>query len=408
VIIASGRQGEQLCWPEPWTRFSARTPFYPYVGPYTRRELNDIAELFTHNVPADYRPTRPSPGLYAFVEEVALNASLREGFAANPRQITESRSGLSDEERTAILGGHMGVLRVAMHRTSDEVARLFAQRVLRDPELARRYQHLLHASRDGGWESKIRQELDALGFDTTPQDVAKVLHDLASKELTIWSGKYEIAVDDHPFGNLTITSKQLMLNGALIHGHEFADGVLSWIAADENDYSGSLGFSVVTGSHEEPLASNSYAGPYFRGAIWLKESERPETDNAFGKIGVYSVAALAVPQVTDPAAFWSGVYNSRILGTDGAWITGPEIAFLGEDGQAELTLDVDGDRIEGWVYSNGTLAWTQPGRSYSGSLTFYRRLDDAQQEYTHFIGRLWQFDEEGTALNSLGERVENG
>jgi hypothetical protein len=25
VIITAGRQGEQLCWPEPWTRFSART-----------------------------------------------------------------------------------------------------------------------------------------------------------------------------------------------------------------------------------------------------------------------------------------------------------------------------------------------------------------------------------------------
>jgi len=24
VIITAGRQGEQLCWPEPWTRFSAR------------------------------------------------------------------------------------------------------------------------------------------------------------------------------------------------------------------------------------------------------------------------------------------------------------------------------------------------------------------------------------------------
>jgi len=25
VIITARRQGEQLCWPEPWTRFSART-----------------------------------------------------------------------------------------------------------------------------------------------------------------------------------------------------------------------------------------------------------------------------------------------------------------------------------------------------------------------------------------------
>ena len=25
MIITAGRQGEQLCWLEPWTRFSART-----------------------------------------------------------------------------------------------------------------------------------------------------------------------------------------------------------------------------------------------------------------------------------------------------------------------------------------------------------------------------------------------
>jgi hypothetical protein len=33
LIITAGRQGWQLCWSEPWTRFSARTPSGEVVGP---------------------------------------------------------------------------------------------------------------------------------------------------------------------------------------------------------------------------------------------------------------------------------------------------------------------------------------------------------------------------------------
>ena len=41
MIIAGGARGEQLCWSEPWMRFSARTPKVPELAAIGSKDNSD-------------------------------------------------------------------------------------------------------------------------------------------------------------------------------------------------------------------------------------------------------------------------------------------------------------------------------------------------------------------------------
>jgi Tetrapyrrole (Corrin/Porphyrin) Methylases len=384
---------------------SRRDPFVSAPLDYTKEELAIISELDTHQVPADYKPTRPTQGMYLIMKDLALDPLTREQFASDPQQVFGRYPDLSDTDRTALLSRHYGLIRRAMQRTSKMVAEEFVRRILRDAAMAHRYRALqtLERGTATGRERIWRALLD-LGYDTTPEDVSAALEEILESDLTVWSGDYETSVAGARHGVLHIDSSSVTFNGSPIEGYVFEKSVLSWMDAGDNATSALLTFKLRTDVGREPLPEGSYMGPQFQGFIWTSGSARPTTLNAFGHIGVYWDAPSQREGLGDSAAVWSGIYEMHLF-NDESWVRGPEMSFMGSpDGSYKLS--VDGKDVTRSAYSSGNLSWIQPAPLYSGALIFHREW--ANEERSAFIGRMWRGTEQvEPTVNVIGQKVRD-
>lgn len=380
------------------------TPFLPSPAAYTRRELEIIAQLETHQRPDDYKPTRPSSGLYRLMKDLSLNASILREFVANPDSLLQRYPDLSESDRRAVLSRHYGYLRRAMQRSTREVATEFVRTVLRDPTVAQRYQALQIANSSGMDGRKgVQEALSQLGYDTSPEEVNLALTELMSEELSSWTGEYEVFSSGQRVARFSISASGVAIDGKAIKKYEFAGGVLSWNAAEDNDSFGNLKFSVLTSKDEEPLPDEAYIGPQFRGKFWRNGSECPVDDNVIGKVGVFSPAAGYDEFNADPPDIWVGKYNTHILSRLGSWDCGPSVAL--QKRETEVELQVDEKAVRRWAYSNGNLSWVQAAPRYSGSITFYQNHSDGNATFIEFAGRLWRGTEQSSPmLNAIGQR----
>lgn len=372
---------------------------------YGRRELEVIAQLDTHKPPPDYKPSRPSEGLYRLLEDLALNPAMLELFSENPERALQYRPGLSEVDRTAVLSRHYGRLRLAMQRSSREIAQQFVKRVLQDPALARRYQALQSADgRSLSGQASIQSALHQLGYDTTPEDVTQAFEEILSGDMLAWSGEYELVINGRRSGVLRVHSSGVSIDNVSIKGYKFDGHTLTWAATDGNTTSGFLEFVVLTSKEGEPLPNGSYVGPQVRGVIWPKGSEHPPGENAFGKVGIFSSERASDELAADPVEVWAGTYQTQVVSLSGSWEIGPSLVLRGSGVVPEL--DVDGTRVERCAYSNGNLSWTQVSPAYSGSLVFYQEQADGEGARSRFVGRLWRGFEHVPRVNAIGERAD--
>lgn len=377
---------------------------FPSPPAYTKPEVKVIAELEHHRAPADYKPARPSAELYNLVKELSLNPASLELFKMSPEALLGRCTGLSDSERQALLSRHYGYLRLAMQRSSAEVAQEFVRTILRNPALARRYHILQSAGMGRSGRERVHSAIRELGFDTTPEDVSLALEAILSEDIIVWSGEYELILDGRQHGLLSISASGVRLETDLIRAYGFADSTLTWSASDGNQTSGSLKFSLLTSKEGEPLPDGAYIGPQFRGVVWLPNTQQPSEDNAFGKVGVFSADQLPDPFQGDTVEIWTGMYSTSVLSPDGSWERGPQIAVGCPAGNVELK--VDGNVVERRGYSNGYLSWVQAGSLYSGSIVFYQQQPSEDGPREQFVGRLWRGTEQASpVINAIGQRT---
>ncbi|HEY7199272.1 MAG TPA: SAM-dependent methyltransferase [Candidatus Dormibacteraeota bacterium] len=333
------------------------------------RERQAIEALRDHRPPPGYRPARPSPALARLIEELALDPGLLDRYGADPERFLAGRPDLSAMERAALLSGDRRWLHVVMRRSGPEVARELARRALADPGVARR----LH-----------ERGPDDPDLDATPAELARALDELVGRELGLWAGTYQLAVDGARRGTLTVTPEGgALLAGAPLTGHRFEEGTLSW--SDAGGCAGALRFFVLTDAEDRPLPAAAYAGPQLAGRIWPRGAAAPEAPNAFGKIGVHSAGCLADALGTDPLDAWAGEYATHVSLDDATWRPGPVIA-VGPDAAG--------------AYADGTLRWSPAGSELSGSVLLFER-DGSRL----LVGRLWQgHGQPSPAVNCVGRR----
>jgi Tetrapyrrole (Corrin/Porphyrin) Methylases len=382
------------------------SPFFPSPPGYTKPVVEVIAQLQTHRPPAGYKPARPSAEFYNLVRELSLNPATLELFNSNPEALLDRCIGLSQAERRALLSRHYGYLRLAMQRTTAEVALEFVRAILRNPVTAQRYQILQSAGMGRSGHERVQSAIRELGFDTTPEDVSLALEKILSEDPTVWSGEYELMLEGRHRGRLSVSASEVRLGNDRIKGYRFADSVLTWSASDNNNTSGSLKFMLLTSSKDsEPLADGAYIGPQFRGVIWAENTSQPTEDNAFGKVGVFSEEYLSDPFSADAPEIWIGSYSTSLLSREASWGSGPQIEVDCTAGNLELK--VDGKVVERRAYSNGNLSWVQAESLYSGSVVFYQQQSNEDDPRAEFIGRLWRGTEQASpVINAIGQRTK--
>jgi hypothetical protein len=384
------------------------SPFMPSPAPYTRKELEIIARLDTHRPPPDYRPTRPSAGLFRLVKDLSLDPSVLEQFLDDSDSLLQKYPELSMSDRKAVVSRHYGILRRAMQRTSKEVALDFVRRILKEPALARRYQVLQNANgnpHDGA--DGVRRALRNLGYDTSAEDVELALSELMNEDLSLWEGEYEMFCDGRWFGTLSVRQDGITLSGKPIEAHHFSGGVLTWTANEPSGPCAALKFFVITDHEDEPLPDRAYVGPQFKGKLWLGSGEPPSEDNVTGKVGAFSADSASGELEADPLEMWTGNYQSHLISREGSWEIGPSVTISSRDKRMEL--HVDGVSVARWAYSDTNLSWIEEPPRYSGSITFFRNQINAANAHAEFVGRIWQGTEQPSpSLNAIGQRETDG
>ena len=383
-------------------------PFEPSGEPYTAQELKYISQLAGHEVPRDYRPSRPSREFYEQIRKLSLDPAILERYRDDRYAVFDTAFSLSDREKTAIWSRNFGRTRAEMQRSEKDVARAFVADAPANATLAVRYHRILSAATARNEPDAVEQArtgLRGLGYDTSPAAISDAFDEFKN-ELAVWACGYQLVVDGQPGGELIITPRDVSLDRTPLKSIHFAQGVLTWSERDGNSSSASLRFSVPTGSDEQ-VRPESYIGPQCHGVLWKGGSEPPARDNAYGKVGVYSVAGAADPSAGDPLETWTGIYATHLAASTGVWSEGPDLTVRTEPGKREPELELDGQQVKQWYYANGILAWAQPESSWSGSVTFFQHQHDSTIRRSAFMGRLWRWGSDPGALmlNAVGQRA---
>jgi hypothetical protein len=376
-------------------------------GGYGRRELEDIAELRDHQVPLDYKRSRPSPAMYEVVKDLALSPAALERHRENPEGSLNRWPTLSAVERTAVLSEHYGLVRSAMQRPASDVAARFVHSAVRDARLAHRYYALITLAQADGevGRRKAIAGLNELGYDVTPDEIAKAFVHLSASDMSIWESEYDIALARGARALLIVSPSGVLLDGAILRDYTFRASRLTWNTAAGNLSSGELVFALAMPTVDESRVASAYLGPSCSGRIWKAADDEPDRDNAVGRIAVYSVPDAQDARSADPVGLWAGAYETALLASDGTWSPGPRVRLREADGGSGVAVEVEGEEMKRCWYANGNLSWAQADGKYSGSVTLFT---DATGKAARFAGRIWRYsnDPGQLAANAAGERVE--
>ncbi|MFD8596719.1 SAM-dependent methyltransferase [Kitasatospora sp. NPDC059646] len=357
-------------------------PFAPFDEPYTEYDERFVALLDRHQVPRDYRKSRPSRAFYEAIRDLSVDPAKIEQYKDDPERALLSRTPLRADERTALRTGHAGRIREGFHRTEDEVAAGFALSLVTDVETAAEYTRLLvEASSAAEPAEAARQALAHWGYDTDVTAIGEAFTRLGTGR-ALWAGGYHLVVDGEPGRTLFVGGTRIELDGAELQGARLADGVLSWSEDAGNPSSGALEFALAS-APQAGAADASYVGPYCHGRVWYG-SARPAAENAFGKVGVFDPESVAARGAADPLSTWYGTYRTALVGDAGRWVDGPVVTVRADDGEGRgATVECDGKPVQRFGYADGVLGWTSAEPGWSGGVVFQKRPGQA------FVGRLW-------------------
>ena len=359
--------------------------------PYGKRELKAVANLEKHKVPRNYRKTRSSQAMFDALRELATKPGLLDFFNSSPEAFLATRQGLGETERRALVSRHPGLLRMAMKKTSEEVASEFVRRELRDPLIARQYLAALtgnQAQQNG--EASVRSWLRHRDFDTTPEAIYQAYLDLQDTWLDFYDSQYNTVLDGRVGPVIVIQNGAIAVDGMPIKNASYSNSRLSWDAASGNASSARLTFQVLA-AEDSPASANTYIGPQFSGTYWPADQSEPTGPNISGRCGIYSAEGFAHPAQADPIVTWSGSYQIFLKNRDGRFEAGDMLAVDADDNSAAITYG--GIPVENFQYANNMMSWEADGcNRHSASLYFYRDSKSARQNLTagnRLFGKFW-------------------
>lgn len=365
-------------------------PFFTSPRAYEGRVAEAVAKLEAEVPPSDYRPSRPSRRLYAFLRDMALSPTLESRFSRQPEAVVGGLTGLSEEEREALLSPYPGLLRLVMQPDITTSARILATRMLREPMFAATLLQAVASPK--------------LTHPAAPQSVLTRVPDaikgLLKNSLEPFYGTYQLASVSSIESALTISASGLLLQGRLLETFTFVDGVLSWGDQTGGGSSGQLALSISLGSEEETL-EESYRGPVLAGQVrFTDEAEQKEVQ---GKLGVYSPAGILGSFAQDPIEFWAGHYATYLLSPGRVWQSGPVLAVTPG---SETLLSLDGVEMPRARYRNGAVTWQGDVTTWSGVLELHQvTTATAEGPRAGFLGRLMRFPATHLLdINWIGQR----
>ena len=133
-------------WPRDLSEPGSCPTFEPSGEPYTAQELKYISQLAGHEVPRDYRPSRPSREFYEQIRKMSLDPAILERYRDDRYAVFDTAFSLSDREKTAIWSRNFGRTRAEMQRSEKDVARAFVADAPANATLAVRYHRILSAA----------------------------------------------------------------------------------------------------------------------------------------------------------------------------------------------------------------------------------------------------------------------
>ena len=410
------RQGNEAMAEKLGLRLPANANAGPFSSeePYGKRQLRAVADLDKHKLPRNYRKTRSSRAMFDALCELATKPGLLDFFNSSPEAFLATRRGLAETERRALVSRNPGLLRMAMKKTSEEVASEFVRHELRDPLIARQYLAALtgnQAQQTG--EASIRSWLRQRDFDTTPEAIYQAYLDLQNTRLGFYDSQYNTVLGEQAGPVIVIQNGAVAVDGTPIGNASYSNSRLSWDAASGNASSARLAFQVLA-AEDGPASANAYVGPQFSGMYWLAGQSEPAGPNISGRCGIYSAEGFAHPAQADPIVTWSGSYQIFLKNRDGRFETGDMLVVDVVGSSAAVTCG--GVPVENFHYANNVMFWEADGcNRHSASLYFYRDNKSARHNLAagnRFFGKFWaanaQPAPQGNCFGQIGDCSDPG
>ncbi|RYD04841.1 hypothetical protein N752_13015 [Desulforamulus aquiferis] len=175
-----------------------------------------------------------------------------------------------------------------------------------------------------------------------------------AKYLSPWSGYYQSVLNDSSGPEVIIIGTQpggqseISVGGVEIKNFAFNNPVISW-SDDNNNFNAIITVYTPQGSNVKQFA----------GYHWPKNGTKPEKPNWVGKIDISYLLS------------WSGNYYTYKKDDSGKWATGPAFQVIGGRTNEDSIIVYNGQTLQGWVFNNPVLTWSDTLNNSNGELKFY-------------------------------------